>query len=529
MVGGTRTYERPEIGTTGGCTATLIAGNVAITAAHCWGYRSAQTEGRYGTFRIDLAANDRRSYSIQRYRSFGRNLGARDVTLLLLAEVVPIDVAVPATLATEEPARGVDASIWGYGCTNQSRQVGGGVKRVADVRYGSTDNLCPGDSGGPSTVGRDGAIWGINSSYGSRDGFGRPYQLLGEIQAQIDSWGAVYGPPGVDPNDDVAPPEVEVLSPQDGETRAENSTVEISARITDDLHLSRSELVWDFNSNTYRCPTSVQYVSCTVNGDIRTWTVQVSTGQRTFRVQAVDIAGNRTVSEDRTISLGGGGPPPPPPPPGGTDVDPPVITIVSPDVDAQTPRNSQIEIVAQITDESTLRDVEMIWDFNSNTYGCPSTSQYVDCTVSGDEYRWVVRVGREAPRPFHIRATDAGGHTSQSETRTVFVRDIRDEEPPVIEIVAPIVTDSLTAGTEIAVTARVTDNISVRSVKLDWSWYNNQVYPCPHRSQWVDCSVVGDEYRWRVRVGSGERRFIVRAADSAGNETATAEQTFMLQ
>ena len=154
VVGGTRTYQRPEIGYTGNCTATLIRPNIAITAAHCWGYGSRESAGNYGWLRFDLGQNHSRRFTVERYKSFGSSLGANDVTLLMLSDVVPNDLVAPATLATEEPARGSPTAIWGYGCTNQSRQVGAGVKRMVETRYGATDNLCPGDSG-RSCDGRD--------------------------------------------------------------------------------------------------------------------------------------------------------------------------------------------------------------------------------------------------------------------------------------------------------------------------------------------------------------------------------------
>lgn len=512
VVGGTRTYDRPEIGYTGNCTATLIHPTIAITAAHCWGYGTRDRDGNYGWIRFDLGQNHSRYFDIVRYKSFGSRLGATDVTLLLLDEPVPSDLVSPAVLATAPPARGESIAIWGYGCTNQSRQVGGGVKRVVDLSYGATDNLCPGDSGGPATVGRDGAIWGINSYYGSSDGFGLPYQMLATLNAQIATW-------GVDVSQDAEPPVVEVLSPNDGDTRPESTTIEVSARITDDLALSRTELEWDFNGNTYGCPTNTQWVDCSVSGDVRTWTIQVGTGTRTFRVAALDVAGKRTVSVDRTITLV----------PPVRDTDPPVVTIISPDAGLEVPTQSTVNVVAEITDDSTLSEVGLIWDYNGETYACPSTSTYVDCTVSGTTYTWVVRLGRARDRPFRIRAVDAAGNPTETNTRTFSVLDISDQSPPAVAILSPEIGSTPIANSQIEVTARITDDIGVASASLDWSWYNDEVYPCPHTSTYVDCSIVGDEYRWLVRVGTGERRFTILATDGAGNETRTEELSFVLQ
>ena len=46
------TTDRPEVGRIGGCTATLVAPDVAITASHCVGYRTRTNLGNYNTMRI---------------------------------------------------------------------------------------------------------------------------------------------------------------------------------------------------------------------------------------------------------------------------------------------------------------------------------------------------------------------------------------------------------------------------------------------------------------------------------------------
>jgi len=525
VVGGDRTYDRPEIGTTGGCTATLIRPNIAITAAHCWGYRSRESQGSYGRIRFDFGPNDSQRFNISKYKSFGSSLGTRDVTLLLLDTSVPINMVTPASLATEEPQQGVSSVIWGYGCTNQSSHRGGGVKRNVETTYGRTDNLCPGDSGGPATVGHDGPIWGINSSYGSRDGFGRPYRLIDEINDKIVEWGGDQVPPGIDPNDDTAPPTVEVLSPLHAEARQEHTTVLVSARITDDLRLSRSTLIWDYNGNSYGCPTNETYVDCEIDGDVYNWKVKVSTGQRTFRVQAVDIVGKRTVSTDHTIYLTPNGMLPPEL----TDFDAPVISLLSPQNDLQVSTQTNVDIVVQVTDDSALDELVLVWDYNGKSYSCPHSSQYVDCSVNGDQYTWTVLAVSESNREYRIRAKDAAGHSSVSETRKIIVKDIPDEQAPTIEILTPQESDRLSAESEIEVTVRATDNMALDSVELDWSWYNGDVYGCPHRSRYVQCTIAGDEYRWRVTVSTGERRFKVIAQDRAGNETISPERIYVLE
>ena len=74
------TAERPEVGSIGGCTATIIAADLAITASHCLGYGSVTRRGRHFTFTLE-GPNGDHSVVVDRYRSFSRDLGDHDVAL----------------------------------------------------------------------------------------------------------------------------------------------------------------------------------------------------------------------------------------------------------------------------------------------------------------------------------------------------------------------------------------------------------------------------------------------------------------
>jgi len=103
VIGGTTTYDRPEVGFISGCTASLVAPDMIITASHCLGYRSATSLGNYGTFTIRPASGASRTFSIVRYRSYATQLGQDDVTLMNLGEPVPAELARPLRLAAAEP------------------------------------------------------------------------------------------------------------------------------------------------------------------------------------------------------------------------------------------------------------------------------------------------------------------------------------------------------------------------------------------------------------------------------------------
>lgn len=192
---GTLSSERPEIGSLSvGCTGTLVAPEVVITAAHCVSYNSATSPGNYGSFTVQRADGGSSRYTMQRYVSFSRQLGTADIALVQLAERVPAEVAEPRPLAPVTPANGTALSIWGYGCTERNTRTDW-RKRYVDFTEGqATNNLCPGDSGGPVIDEVTGAVLRINSGYYhdnfGTDIFGHVPTYYDQVRAQVDAWSA---------------------------------------------------------------------------------------------------------------------------------------------------------------------------------------------------------------------------------------------------------------------------------------------------------------------------------------------------
>lgn len=222
LVGGTYTYDRPEVGSISGCTATLVGPRLVITAAHCLGYRSRTSPGRYGSFEIRRSRGDSQRYTIRRYVSYGRTVGRDDVALIQLESAVPDSIATPAGLAATTPSDGTPVTIYGYGCQRRGTS-GTWAKQEIDTSWGrTTTTLCPGDSGGP-TITPDGEVVAINSGYWvdrvGADIFGLVPVVFSRIGRTVSDWGEAIGdgtpdpPPTPDP--DAGTPSLDAGPPAD--------------------------------------------------------------------------------------------------------------------------------------------------------------------------------------------------------------------------------------------------------------------------------------------------------------------------
>ena len=236
LIGGTITLQRPEIGRLffggGACTATLISSRALITAKHCVGNTSCDAVGcgsRWGA-QVALGDGGRSSrFAVERFVSLradgsvvphlqgdgNRTTDGRrsdyllndDVALVLLSKDVPASVARPAGLAAARPTTGDPLRVWGYGCTHRGGQADGS-KRYGDFKEGQrSDQLCPGDSGGPVTAGPGGGVLYVNSGYTvprfagqiSQDVYGDAVGLRRAVTAQLVRWAQAAAAPSAPP------------------------------------------------------------------------------------------------------------------------------------------------------------------------------------------------------------------------------------------------------------------------------------------------------------------------------------------
>ena len=198
-----------------------------------------------------------------------------------------------------------------------------------------------------------------------------------------------------------------MLSPRAGTDFETNSSVDVTARVTDADEIQDVELVWHYNGERYPCPTEGPNVDCRVEGDVYRWSVSLgSAAERPFQVTARNALGRRTTTPRRSIHVHR---------PGAGQA--PVVNQLEPNADTRWSRNSRVRIVARVRD-ADLSDVRLVWDYNGNEYACPRNGQYVDCSRNGDVYTWLVRVST-GQRTFNIVASDDEGNRTTTPSQTI--------------------------------------------------------------------------------------------------------------
>ncbi len=367
---------------------------------------------------------------------------------------------------------------------------------------------------------------------------------------------------GVEPPAEAPPASARILEPVGGDRVAPGPlTVEAEVEGAEATHL-----LWSFTGEAIPCPGA----RCVVDGARRVWTLPLEiSGPRAFRVRVRDALGRAVATEERTVTVERGSPPPrpeddppgelpePPPeappeaPPPDQDALPrppaprapdapeveespapedngvPTVEVLRPAHREVVAAGSAVEIAARVEDGEDLASVALLWP-EGGRFECPSDDAAAPCALDGDIRRWTVTPPTPGAYAFRVTARNGRGRTTTTPERTLQVlRDVEDL-PPRVTILEPAQDTVWRAETTVDVVARLTDDGAVEEALLLWD-YNGNEYPCPHESQYVDCTVDGDRYTWRVTVGTGSRSFRIRATDDQLNQSLSEHLSLELQ
>jgi len=193
-------------GSSWGCTGTLVADTVVLTAAHCVPINQVH----FGNALNDFFDSRRVVQQIisRYYDPAGTVSYKGDIALLRLESAAPVEVA-PIPINTEpldDSYIGAEVRAVGFGVTDGSTQTGAGTKRFVNLElkgvssehltYGTEfTNICQGDSGGPTFLDFDGTERLVSvSSFVEGACDGESYSVRADVyydaflQEVIDAW-----------------------------------------------------------------------------------------------------------------------------------------------------------------------------------------------------------------------------------------------------------------------------------------------------------------------------------------------------
>ena len=222
-------------------------------------------------------------------------------------------------------------------------------------------------------------------------------------------------PPPPPPTNDTTPPSISAISPANGATLAANTTISISAHITDpDDAVASALLTWEYNGQTlsFDCANPPNGFTCTSNGGNYTWSLSVGSGPRAFTITAQDSHGNTATSARQTLTLGNGNPPPPPPPPNG-----PSVTFDSPSAGTVVSPGGLVAIRITATDAASITSASLRWH-------SPSGDRLFDlASMGGNDWGASLQLSTAAvsgPRTLRVTVTDS--NSQQASTSDVIIQ-----------------------------------------------------------------------------------------------------------
>ena len=235
-------------------------------------------------------------------------------------------------------------------------------------------------------------------------------------------------------------PTIRLIKPDDGATFEIKQQITIRAEVTDDTFVK--EVLVHFPSDSLE-------LSKEGSSDIYTTNITVSeAGTLRYYLTATD-GRNQGESEKRWLKITPTEEP--------DDEISPTIRLIKPDDGATFEIKQQITIRAEVTDDTSVKEVLVHF---------PSDSLELSKEGSSDIYTTNITVSEAGTLRYYLTATD-GINQGESEKRRLKIIDDFDDRAPIINSVSSKKSED---NERITITAKVTDDVSVESVHLHYGF-----------------------------------------------------------
>ncbi len=218
---------------------------------------------------------------------------------------------------------------------------------------------------------------------------------------------------------DTTPPTIRLIHPRDGTTFEVGQQIPIEAEVTDNTSVGQVRLSYGFSLAISDEPThySDEFLTETALG---TYTGHIPPQNQSryikYYLTATDKAGNRSISENRRLTIT---------PP---DTTPPIIRLRKPSR-TTFEVGQQIPIEAEVTDGTSIEQVRLFYGFSLAISDEPThySDEFLTETALGTYTGYIPPQSQSGYIEYYLTATDNAGNESISESRQL---DIRHPPPP---------------------------------------------------------------------------------------------------
>ena len=192
---------------------------------------------------------------------------------------------------------------------------------------------------------------------------------------------------------------------------------------------------------------------------------------------------------------------------------PPTISVLSPDDGEQFTADQQITIKAEAMDNSVVEEVHL------HVLSPNDQSRQLSEEGSSDIYTTDISFSQVETVEYYLTATDEAGKESRSENRRLIITP-PDTTPPTIHLIKPHDGDAFKVSVLIPIEAKVTDDTSVRQVRLFYGFSPSiSDEPTHYSDEFLTETALGT-YTGHIPPQSkaGYIEYYLTATDDAGNE-----------